>query len=200
MFWGDWCSGISVFQVIKVSVSDNENGEVDTSVDPVLGESGQSGEIAVTGMLYYHHRTFPYHAGLQDKQGHFLKSGMIVGGIGKNEVKLPATGRYEFENVAFDHSQGFVAEFFLYAADELGLHRGLFYGSHFSASPRNELKTYGTGACEKVKSGFAVKIPDILKYIEEILACEIGSGTCGNVLRHLKPPATVFSSDYSHDI
>lgn len=87
----------------------------------------------------------------------------------------------------------------LQAFQERSLDPGFLHGCNLSATTRQELEADGTGTREKIQSTFTLQIREILQYIENIFAREIGGGTCRDVFRHIEAAFAVFSSYYSHN-
>jgi hypothetical protein len=123
---------------------------------------------------------------------------MIIRRIGKDNVIRSVATIQVAEHVTTEYRERIVTQLLFYGADKSGLHCGLLYGHHLSATPRHELPANGTGAGKEIERTLIFQVLEILDNVKYVFAGEIGRGACCDVFRHIKASTSVFPSDYSH--
>lgn len=81
-----------------------QDGEVDTSVDAVVGKAGQPGEVVGTRVFDDEDSAGAQYSGVENESRNLGEARQVVGRIGEDEVERRSRGERgeEFEHVAAD--------------------------------------------------------------------------------------------------
>ena len=175
-----------------------EEGEVDFAVVAVLDEVREGAEVVVAAVLHddegsgLHHWAVEYHA----RQVGELRQ--VVGGVGKDDVKLLSARGYESKHVALDDVVVVATQRAADLLDEIELRGGFLDRCHRGTFPRQELEADGTSARKQVEHLKSLKVNKISQDIEDIFARHVGCGACCYVGGHVKASSPVFSANYTH--
>ncbi len=125
---------------------------------------------------------------------------MIVRRVGKHYVERAVAALEISEHIPLYKPKSSVSELLFHGPDKSSLGAGLLHSRDFGASARHEFPAYRPCTGKEIQYPFSREILDILHYVEYVLTGEIGSGTSGDVMRNIKPPFAIFSSDYPHSM
>ena len=167
----------------------------------MVHEMGQRGKIVIARVLDDEDGAGPEQMRLKHLRRYFGEAGHIVGGIGKYNDEGGESGVDVTEYVAADEGMLLLrTQFAGHLADEVGLRGGFLYRGDMAAAARQKFKRYGSRAGEKVerRGVILLKVHHIFEDVEDILACEVGGGSRGDIGGDVEASSPVFSSDYSH--
>lgn len=157
-------------------------------------------EIVGTRMLQYKKATGTENGCLIEHLGRYGgKLWKVVRRVGKDKIEFLATRSHKTEYVTSHGHEVVVGQLFLHFEDKIILHRVFFYAHHSAATARQQLETDGSRTGKEVECREPLEIETILEYIEQILACKVGRGTCLDIGRDIETATPVFSSYNSHN-
>lgn len=179
---------------------DLEEGEIDRPVCDMSEEAGERREVMVLVVLHDNYGIIPHERGVKDQGWNFGETGMVVRGIGENEVERLGSSFDKTEHITTQGSEYLIPEFLLNRTDESGLDSSLLDGDDAPCATRHELPADGSGAGEEVTDRQLLEINQIFEHVEDILAREVSGGSGGNILRDVETASAIFSSYYSQSL
>lgn len=157
-------------------------------------------EIVGTRMLQYKKATGTEDGCLiEHLRGYGGKLWKVVRRVGKDKIEFLATRSHKTEYVTSHGHEVVVGQLFLHFEDKIILYRMFLYTYYPATTARQQLKTDSTGTGKEVECREPFEIETVLEYIEQILACKVGRGTCLDIGRDIETATPVFSSYNSHN-
>ena len=179
-----------------------EEGEVDGAVGAMLQEVGSGLEAEVLSVFEDEDAFGCKDLCLEDEGGDVCEVLQRVGWIGEDDVELGAFYPFDiFEDVGEDGLPCRVVQIAGCALQELEVLVVFLYADHAAASARDEFESDAACACKEVECGWLGNeiYIDVVQNVEKAFFCKIGSGTCLEGSRHVKPLVFVFSANDSHN-